>query len=158
MATSVPKPPVSTRVNSSGRQLTAAGPSDDSELTAALGAIDRGRLASSIAINRPELSESDAVALAFDTFDAIGLLDKEAADLMHIDEGQLSRIKAGKGRLPFDALWRMPDRFWLEFRKRIDAARGFSDVSEEREFNRRIGELVTLLLNYRGAVRRQVTS
>lgn len=105
----------------------------------------------SIDVNRQETSgdiqsQADAVSLFFETIAAIGMSDKEAAYYMAMDAAQLSRIKTRQARLPFDAMWRMPDHFWAEFADRIEQARGLSDVAVKRVKAARISELVRLLV------------
>lgn len=100
----------------------------------------------SIAINSPG---DVAVLLVFETLAAIGVSQKEAAITMGIDESQLSRIKRGEARLPVDALWRLSDVFWAEFRRRVDAAKGLTDEHEEQVYAEQVGALVTLLLKHR---------
>jgi hypothetical protein len=105
----------------------------------------------SIAINRPQESASSdcsdtAVSLVFEALAEIGMADKEAAYAMAMDPAQLSRVKSGQARLPIDALWRLPDRFWFAFRGRVDAARHLTTDSARQARAARIGELVRLLV------------
>lgn len=105
----------------------------------------------SIGINRSHSSASDeasdfSVSLVFETLAEIGMSDKEAAYTMAMDPAQLSRVKTGQARLPIDALWRLPDRFWLAFNRRVDSAKGINPVNEVRLRAARIGELVRLLV------------
>lgn len=105
----------------------------------------------SIAIKSPELAaESVAadgvVSLVFECLAAVGMADKEAAYTMAMDPAQLSRIKNGQGRLPIDALWRLPDLFWFEFRRRVDERKHLTAESEKRARVARIRELVGLLV------------
>lgn len=105
----------------------------------------------SIPINSPVGADEttlrdDAVSLFFETLAAIGMSDKEAAYTMAMDPAQLSRVKSGQARLPFDAIWRLPNRFWVTFRGRIDEARGINPATEKEVFAQRLGELVTLLV------------
>lgn len=89
---------------------------------------------------------ADAVSLFFETLADIRMSDKEAAYTMVLDPAQLSRVKSGQARLPFDAIWRLPDRFWVEFNDRIAAARHLTPVNASAMRRRRIVELVDLLL------------
>lgn len=86
------------------------------------------------------------VSLVFECIGAIGLSDKEAAYTMAMTPANLSRIKSGQQRLPFDAIWRLPDRFWVEFRDRIGEAKGLTERHLLKVRNARIAELVKLLL------------
>jgi hypothetical protein len=88
----------------------------------------------------------DAVSIFFDTLAEIGMSDKEAAYTMAMDPGQLSRVKSHQARLPLDAIWRLPNRFWVVFRERLDDARGLNPAREKELFAQRIGELVSLLI------------
>lgn len=90
--------------------------------------------------------DDDAVSLFFETLAEVGMSDKEAAYTMAMDPAQLSRVRSRTARLPFDAIWRLPNRFWLAFRNRIDAARGLNEHNEKHLIAQRIGELVTLLV------------
>lgn len=87
-----------------------------------------------------------ALSLVFEAIAAIGMSDKEAAYTMGLDPAQLSRIKSRQARLPFDALWRMPDLFWAELNQRVEQARGLSDTSIRARKAARISELVRLLI------------
>lgn len=105
----------------------------------------------SIAVNRDDSSQfsakdTEAIAIVFASIAAVGMSDKEAAYDMAMDPAQLSRIKSGQGRLPFDALWRLPDRFWSEFADRIEAAKGLGHADIKRIRAARISELVRLLV------------
>lgn len=138
MASNLPKADPSTLLNSRDRRLDG---------------IDRRCAKASIAINRQDASAATelgggVVSLVFETFAAIGLSDKEAAYTMALDPAQLSRIKSGQARLPFDALWRLPDLFWLEFRKRVDSARGLDAAREADVFAEHVGQLVTFVLKH----------
>lgn len=88
----------------------------------------------------------DAVSLFFDTVAAIGMSDKEAAYTMAMDPAQLSRVKGGQARLPFDAIWRLDARFWLAFRDRIDAAKQLTNENRRAVKRARIVEVIGLLL------------
>lgn len=105
----------------------------------------------SIAVNRPtdsapiEVSNA-AVSLVFETLASIGMSDKEAAYTMAMDPAQLSRVKTGQARLPFDAIWRLPDRFWAAFAARIGQEKGLTEESARSLKAARIGELVRLLV------------
>ena len=105
----------------------------------------------SIAFHREETSgvpemSADAVSLVVETIAAIGMSDKEACLTMRFDQSQFSKVKQGQARLPIDALWHMPDRFWAEFGERVRVARGMSPENERRQVAARIGELVKLLI------------
>lgn len=105
----------------------------------------------SIDHNRAEASEdtvnSDAaVSLVFEAIAAIGMSDKEAAYTMAMDPAQLSRVKSRQARLPLDALWRMPDAFWLEFHRLVGEAKGLTPENARAVKVNRIAELVRLLL------------
>ena len=65
---------------------------------------------------------------------------------MALDPGNLSRMKTGQMRLPFDAVWRLPDRFWSEFADRIGEAKGLTERHVLKVKAARIAELVKLLL------------
>lgn len=106
---------------------------------------------SSIAVNRPETSAQmacapDVVSLVFESIAAVGMSDKEAAYAMAMDTAQLSRIKNGQGRMPVDAIWRLPDLFWFEFRRRVDEQKHLSADSAKQARVARIRELVGLLV------------
>lgn len=105
----------------------------------------------SIAINSegsgPNPAEpADPVSLFFETLAAVGLSDKEAAYTMAMDPAQLSRVRNGQARLPFDAMWRLPDIFWLELRNRIETAKSLGAEHAHAIRAARIGELVRLLV------------
>lgn len=136
MANTVPSRTSSTLVNSH----------DDARL-----AIEPRCAKASIVCNRqsesaPIACSDDAISLVFETLAEIGMSDKEAAYEMAMDPAQLSRVKTRQARLPIDALWRLPDRFWFAFRGRVDAARGLSVESARRARVARIRELVALLI------------
>lgn len=122
-------------------------------LTAATGEIDRPLLKSSIDVNQAEiareltseLTPEEAVDMVFEVFDEVGLTDKDAARLMKIDAGQLGRIKAKKGRLPFDALWRLPLRFWVTLLRRINEAKGLTEESIDEIEARCLGQVMQML-------------
>jgi hypothetical protein len=95
-----------------------------------------------------------AATLFFDTLAAIAMSEKEAAYTMAIDPAQLSRVKSGQARLPLDAVWRLPDLFWNEFRRRVDQAKALSDAQCEHDFAELVGRLVTAVLQHR-IVRRE---
>lgn len=88
----------------------------------------------------------DAVALFFETLAACGFSEKEAAYEMAMDPAQLSRVKSGQARLPFDAVWRLPDRFWLAFRDRIDAAKRLTTENRHAIRRARLIEVIGLIL------------
>jgi hypothetical protein len=116
-----------------------------------LNSIERRCAKASIDANRPPASapiacSDDAVSLVFDALAEIGMSEKEAAFEMGLDPADLSRIKGRQRRLPIDALWRLPDRFWFAFRDRVDAARGLTRDNAKRIRAARIGELVSLLV------------
>lgn len=92
-------------------------------------------------------SDADVIALFFDTLAACGLSPKEAAYTMAMDPAQLSRVKAGTARLPIDAMWRLPDRFWLAFRDGIDAAKGLTPENRRAIQRARLIEVITLMLS-----------
>jgi hypothetical protein len=105
----------------------------------------------SIVVNRSEASaeiaDSDAaVSLVFECIASVGMSDKEAAYTMAMDPAQLARVKTKQARLPIDALWRMPDAFWLEFRRRVDEAKGLSEEHARSVRAARIAELIRLLV------------
>lgn len=88
----------------------------------------------------------DAVSLFFETIAACGMSDKEAAYTMALDPAQLSRVKVGQARLPFDAMWRLPNRFWITFRDRIDAAKQLTAENRRAIQRARLLEVIGLLL------------
>ena len=88
----------------------------------------------------------DVVALFFEAVAASGLSDKQAAYEMAMDPAQLSRVKTGQARLPFDAIWRLPDRFWITFRDRIDAAKQLTAENRRAVQRARLLEVIGLLL------------
>ena len=97
--------------------------------------------------NTPEKTiTADAVSLVVDTLGAIGMSDKEACLTMRYDASRFSKAKVGEDRIPVDALWRMPDAFWLEFIERARIARGLSQESKRAQRAARIGELIKLLV------------
>ena len=105
----------------------------------------------SIVVNRPETSDQfdaseAALSVVFESLAAIGMSDKEAAYTMAMDPAQLSRVKTGQGRMPLDALWRLPDAFWFEFRRRVDEAKGLSAEHSRTVKAQRISELIRLLV------------
>lgn len=114
----------------------------------------------SIAVHSEEKSqesthEIDVVSIAIEALAAIGMSDKEACFYMAFDASQFSRVKRGEARLPIDALWRLPAKFWVEFRRRIDAAKGLTTETDEHVFAEQVGQLVTALLKFRGATQRR---
>jgi hypothetical protein len=88
----------------------------------------------------------EAVSLFFATLAEIGMSDKEAAYTMAMDPAQLSRVKSRQARLPFDAMWRLPPRFWVVWRDRIDQAKQLTPENRAAIRRRRIVELIELLL------------
>jgi hypothetical protein len=48
--------------------------------------------------------------------------------------------------LPFDAMWRLPPRFWVVWRDRIDQAKQLTPENRAAIRRRRIVELIGLLL------------
>jgi hypothetical protein len=105
----------------------------------------------SIAINSSDESQEtsladDALSLFFAALADVGMSDKEAAYTMAMDPAQLSRVKNGAARLPFDAMWRLPSSFWIAFRARLDAAKHLTETHAREVKAARIGELVRLLV------------
>ncbi|MEO8070554.1 MAG: hypothetical protein ABI652_04070 [Acidobacteriota bacterium] len=105
----------------------------------------------SIAINRQSSSldiatSGDVVSLVFEALAACVISDKEAAYLMALDPATLSRVKTGQARLQLECVWRLPDRFWFEFRRLVDERRGLSGTNEKRVRIARIKELTALLV------------
>lgn len=105
----------------------------------------------SIAINSSandamtELSD-DAVSLFFETLAEVGMTEKEAAYTMRLDPAQLSRVKTRQARLPFDAMWHLPNAFWFAFRCQIDLAKNLNEQNLKAVRAARIAELVKLLI------------
>jgi hypothetical protein len=104
-----------------------------------------------IAINRQAASASieegsPAVSLFFETLAEIGMSEKEAAYTMAMDPAQVSRVKSGQARLPFDAVWRMPDQFWSVFAGKLTVAKGLCERTAREMKAARVAELVRLLL------------
>lgn len=89
---------------------------------------------------------ADVIALFFESVAACGMSHKEAAYDMAMDPAQLSRVKSGQARLPFDAVWRLPNHFWLTFRDRIDAAKALTPVNRRAIQRARLLEVIGLLL------------
>jgi len=121
---------------------------------ARLDGIDRRCAKASIDINRATESAgselaADMVSLVFEVFAAIGWADKEAAYHLGMDAAQLSRIKHGQGKLAIDTLGRLPNVFWIEFRNRIDDARGLSRDREADAFAEHVGQIVAATLKFR---------
>lgn len=105
----------------------------------------------SMDLNRPDSSAPaalpcDVVSLVFQCLAAVGLSEKEAAYTMALDPASLSRMKTGQQRLPIDAVWRLPDRFWAEFADRIGEAKNLTERHLLKVRAARIAELVKLLL------------
>src|SRR5262245_33629847 len=105
----------------------------------------------SIRINSQEnRAESDpateALSLFFQVLAEVGMSDKEAAYEMALDPAQLSRIKSGQARLPFDAMWRLPDHFWTIFSSRLNEAKHLTEVNRRTTNIARIAELLRLLI------------
>ena len=105
----------------------------------------------SIEINRQHSSASPSqhvspVSLVFETFAEMGMSDKEAAYEMAMDPAQLSRVKSGQAKLPFDAVWRLSDLWWAKFSDRVARERGLSEECERSAKAARIAELLRLLL------------
>lgn len=113
-----------------------------------LNSIEPQQAKASIAVNSIEAHALpvDAVSLFFETVAACGMSDKEAAYTMALDPAQLSRVKAGQARLPFDAMWRLPNRFWVMFRDRIDAAKQLTAENRRAIQRARLLEVIGLLL------------
>jgi hypothetical protein len=88
----------------------------------------------------------DAVSLVLETLAAIGMSDKEACIHMGYDASLFSKVKRGDARLPWDALWKLPDLFWVEFHQRIAVARRITEQSKLDLQAARISELVYLLV------------
>jgi ribosome-binding protein aMBF1 (putative translation factor) len=129
MAFSLSKPRTSTPLNSLAPRMAKAS-------------IDVNRSQPS---GEPETSD-EVVSMVFDAIAATGMSDKEAAYTMAMDPAALSRIKTRQQRMSIDAMWRLPDAFWFEFRKRVDEARGLSDQANRDAKVNRIAELLKLLL------------
>lgn len=89
---------------------------------------------------------AECVSLVFECIAAAGLSDKEAAYTMAMTPANLSRIKSGQQRLPFDALWRLPARFWSEFQERVGEEKGLTERHLLKVRAERVAELVKLLL------------
>lgn len=105
----------------------------------------------SIAINRQHSSASAAVevspvSLVFETFAEMGMSDKEAAYEMAMDPAQLSRVKNGQAKLPFESIWRLSDLWWAKFSSRVARERGLCEESQRSAKTARIAELLRLLL------------
>jgi hypothetical protein len=105
----------------------------------------------SIPVNRSETSEDSApdgaaVSLVLETLGAIGMSDKEACLCMEFDASTFSKVKAGTKRLPFDALWKLPDSFWAEFHDRIARAKQLTPETKRQTNAALIGELVRRLV------------
>lgn len=105
----------------------------------------------SIPLHRAENAGSlgpaaDGVSLILETLADIGMSDKEACIHMEYDAPLFSKVKQGRARLPFDALWLLPDRFWIPFHRRIAVARGLTEESRAEIRAARIAELVRLIL------------
>ena len=102
------------------------------------------------AIERNPIEEStladDAVSLFFETLTEIGMSEKEAALTMQVQPSHLSRVKSGEARLPFEAMWRLPNSFWFAFRYQIDVAKGLTAENQQAVRAARIAELVRLLI------------
>lgn len=116
-----------------------------------LNSIEPRMAKASMDVNRAQTSldfdlGDQAVSLFFDTLAAIAMPEKEAAYQMALDPATLSRIKNRQQKLPFEAMWRMPDRFWIEFSARINAAKALTAENANKVRAARIGELVRLLV------------
>lgn len=83
----------------------------------------------SIGLHRVDGVDDGAIAIVVASLNAIGMSDKEACLEMGFDASQFSKVKQGRARLPIEALWRLPDRFWIEFRRRIDTEKGLTPES-----------------------------
>lgn len=106
---------------------------------------------SSIGVHRSQTSGDpddglNVVSLVLDSLTAIQMSDKEACYYMGFDRSQFSRVKKGEARLPVDALWRLPDLFWFEFRRRVDEQKHLTADSAKQARVARIRELVGLLV------------
>lgn len=95
---------------------------------------------------REPAADSDVVSLFFETLAACGFSEKEAAYEMAMDPAQLSRVKNRTARLPIDAMWRLPDRFWLAFRDGVDAAKQLTPENRRAIQRARLIEVITLML------------
>lgn len=105
----------------------------------------------SIPVHQSETSadlgvSADWLSLVLATLRDIGMSDKEACIHMDYDASLFSKVKRGDARLPFDALWRLPDRFWAEFQPRVMEARKLTEESKRAMKAARISELVRLLI------------
>lgn len=100
----------------------------------------------SIDVNRQAGVDESAIAIFFETLAACGFSEKEAAYEMALDPAQLSRVKSRQARLPFDAMWRLPNRFWLKFRDRIDAEKQLTAENKRAIQRARLIEVISLLL------------
>jgi hypothetical protein len=74
----------------------------------------------------------EAVSLFLECLAAIGMELKEACLTMQFDRSLFSKVEKGEARLPFDAMWRLPLAFWVEFHKRLALKKGLS-VASRRE-------------------------
>lgn len=110
-----------------------------------LNSLDAVRRGPSIDVHSDDVPV-DAIAIFFETLAACGLQEKEAAYFMAMDASQLSRVKNKTARLPFDAVWRLPDHFWIAFRDRIDAAKRLTNENRKAIQRARLLEVVSLLL------------
>lgn len=105
-----------------------------------------------IGLNRAAVTDAialtdDVVSLFFECLAAIQMPDKEAAITMGMDPATLSRIRTKQARLTLEAIWRLPDAFWFEFRERVNEQRGLTVTSARRVRLARIRELASLLVD-----------
>jgi hypothetical protein len=86
------------------------------------------------------------VPLVLETFRELGWDDTEACARMRFDGSHFSRVKQARARLAIEALWELPDEFWLDFLDRLQRARGLSPARRREIQIQRIAELLKLLL------------
>lgn len=131
MSNTVPKPSPSTQVNSLERRTAKASIGVKYDKPSGSGPVELDRV---------------PVSLFFETLGEIGMSEKQAAYEMAMDPAQLSRVKSGQGRLSVDALWRMPDSFWIAFVRKLNEAKGLCPERDTEVRIERICELTKLLV------------
>ena len=89
----------------------------------------------------------------FEVLSKLNISDKEAAEDMNWQASRLSESRKGSARVPLDGLLELSNDVWVEFRNRVDAAKGLNPEREDDLYAEQIGSLLTMLLKHRAARR-----
>ena len=94
---------------------------------------------------------SEVLGLIRQTCAETGLKHQAAAAAARVKESQFSAALNGRGNFAVTWLWAQPDAFLLRFVELLTTARGLTADSSRKQRAARIGELVTLLIEEKGA-------